>query len=292
VGERARRSPIPFEPASARSPLPPLDGKSLIAHLVVNVELWPFDQAMPRAILSAPHGRQPVPDVPNFSWVEYGLRRGLPRIIHMLERRSLTASVSFNAGVIESYPAAAAAVRDAGWEFVAHGMTQRGLQTEEDEAAVVTETLERIEAFTGARPRGWLGPGLQESFSTPDVLLAAGVDYVLDWAHDEVPTWLQAEAGRLVALPYTLELNDSVIHAVENNPSNTMWSRLVDTLTTLDAERRGDPRCVTLALHPHLMGVPHRALYLERALDVLQARDDVVFVTGSRLADWFVDASG
>jgi peptidoglycan/xylan/chitin deacetylase (PgdA/CDA1 family) len=278
--------------ASARAPLPPLDGKSLIAHVVINVEVWPFDQAMPRAILSAPHGRQPVPDVPNFSWVEYGLRCGLPRIIDLLARRGLPASVSFNAGVIESYPAAASAIRDAGWEFVGHGLTQRGLQAEDDEAAVITETLDRIEAFTGARPRGWLGPGLQETFATPDALLGAGVAYVLDWAADEVPTWLQAATGRLVALPYTLELNDSVLHAVEHNPSNAMWSRLVDTLTTLDAERGDQPRCVTLALHPHLMGVPHRAPYLERALDVLQARDDVVFVTGSRLADWFVDACG
>jgi allantoinase len=289
-GDSPRRSPIPFELGTAQQPLPPLDGKSLIAHVVVNVEIWPFDEAMPRAILSAPHGRLPVPDVPNFSWVEYGLRRGLPRIVALLRQRAIPASVSFNAGVIDAYPGAADAVLQAGWEFVGHGVTQRGLQSEDDEAGVINQTLNRIEAFAGTRPRGWLGPGLQESFDTPDHLLAAGVDYVLDWALDEVPAWLHATTGRLVALPYTLELNDSVLHAVEHNPSGTLWTRVVDTLATFDAEGSAGARCLTLALHPHLMGVPHRAVYLARALDVLAKRDDVVFVTGSRVADWFADA--
>ena len=33
---------------------------------------------MPRTILTPPHGIGNVPDVPNFSWAEYGLRCGLP----------------------------------------------------------------------------------------------------------------------------------------------------------------------------------------------------------------------
>ena len=44
---------------------------------------------------------------------------------------------------------------------------------------------------------------------------------------------------------------------------------------------------LTLALHPHLIGVPHRFAYLERMLDILQARDDAVFVVGRQIADWY-----
>ena len=55
---------IPYQLASARKPLPPPGGKPLIVHFVVNLENWPFDQPMPRQILTPPHGVKPSPDVP------------------------------------------------------------------------------------------------------------------------------------------------------------------------------------------------------------------------------------
>ena len=64
--------------AAPAPPLAGLDGRPILVHLVVNVEHWPFDQPMPRTILTPPHGIGNVPDVPNFSWAEYGLRCGLP----------------------------------------------------------------------------------------------------------------------------------------------------------------------------------------------------------------------
>ena len=72
---------IPYQMASDRRRLPPPQpGKPLIVHVVVNVEYWPFDQPMPRKLLPGPHGNDKIPDVPNFSWVEYGMRTGFPRI--------------------------------------------------------------------------------------------------------------------------------------------------------------------------------------------------------------------
>ena len=71
---------VPFRLSSERPPLMPLDGGHILAHIVVNVEHWPFDRPMPRTLLTPPHGKETVPDVPNFSWAEYGLRcRGLQR---------------------------------------------------------------------------------------------------------------------------------------------------------------------------------------------------------------------
>lgn len=281
---------IAFELSSDRSPLPPLDGKRLVVHVVVNVESWPLDQPMPRKVLPPPHGREVVPDVPNYSWVEYGLRCGLPRLITLLDSRGIPASVSLNAAVIESHRRAAEAVSHAGWEFIGHGVTQRSLQAEVDELAAIEDCLSRIEEFSGTRPRGWLGPGLQETFNTPELLKEAGIEYVFDWIVDDLPVWLETRVGRLIALPYTLELNDSVIYAVEHQESRALEQRLADTLNTLDHELETSPRTLTLALHPHLVAAPHRIGYLARALDRLQDRSDVVFVTGRRMADWFTAA--
>jgi peptidoglycan/xylan/chitin deacetylase (PgdA/CDA1 family) len=272
--------------------LPPLGGKRLLVHVAVNIEFWPFDQPLPRAVLPAPHGQQPVPDVANFPWVEYGLRAGMSRLLETLGARGIRASALMNAVCCDVYPQCARAVLDAGWEFVGHGWLQRSLQREADEAAVIAASLERLRAFSGQPVRGWLGPGLGETFATPDVLHAHGVDWVSDWYVDDVPCWLATTRGRMVAMPYTVELNDVPIWAVEKHRSDELHRRVEATLEVFQDELARNPRVLTLALHPHIIGVPHRMAWFRRTLDLLLARDDTAFVTGSELCDWFTAAAG
>ncbi|MEC8288104.1 MAG: polysaccharide deacetylase family protein [Pseudomonadota bacterium] len=281
---------VHYQMTSERSNLRGIDGKPLIVHLVVNVEHWLFDESMPRKYLTAPHGLEQVPDIPNFSWAEYGMRAGMPRLLECFKRRGLPASVSLNAGVIDAYPSCAAAMRDAGWEFIGHGVHQKSIQGEADERDIILLAMQMIEEFTGVRPSGWLGPGLKETFDTPDILKELGVDYLFDWVLDDLPCWLKTKHGPLLSIPYTLELNDSPLYAGQHMSSSEIYDRLVDTLSVFETELKRQPRVLTLALHPHLIGVPHRFAYLERMLDLLQGRDDTTFVVGGQIADWYVSA--
>jgi allantoinase len=281
---------VPYRLSSSRAPLPPLDGKRILAHLVVNVEHWRFEDPMPRTILTPPHGRETVPDVPNFSWADYGMRAGMARILALFGSRGLPASTSFNAGVIEAYPEAAAAMRDLGWEFIGHGLHQRALNhSEGGEGAVIREALDRIAAFTGTRPRGWLSPGLRQTADTPDILTEAGIEYVFDWVIDDLPSWMTTRNGPLLALPYNLEINDSVIYAVERHATGEMAARLEHTLRLFEREAAETVRVLAIGLHPHLIGVPHRFHELERMIDLLQASPQVKIVTGAEIADWYTD---
>lgn len=281
---------IPYELSSARKRLPSPDGKPLIVHLVVNVEHWRFEHAMPRKIITAPHGAEQLPDIPNYSWAEYGMRCGMPRILDLFADRGVPASASINAGVVKAYPACAEAMFVAGWEFIGHGMHQASMQTESNEADLIQAALDELEGFTGRKTRGWLSPGLKESVDTPNILKAAGIDYLCDWVVDDLPLWMTTDSGPLIAMPYNLEVNDSIIYAIEKHASPEMYRRMTDTITTFEAELNRNPRVLALGLHPHLIGVPHRFGYLERMLDDLLARDDTVFMTGSQIADWFVEA--
>jgi allantoinase len=280
---------IPYRLSSDRPAMPPMQGKRILVHLVVNVEHWQFDQPMPRTIITPPHGRETVPDVPNFSWADYGMRAGMSRILSLFNARKLPASTSFNAGVIEAYPQAAAAMRDAGWEFIGHGIHQKAMNhVDGGEAATIKGTLDRIEAFTGTRPRGWLSPGLRQTLDTPDILKAAGVDYCCDWVVEDVPCWMTTAHGPLVAMPYNLEINDSIIYAVERHATGEMEKRLSHTLDLFEREATDDVRVLALGLHPHLISVPHRFHELEAMIDRLQASNNVLFTTGSAICDWFV----
>lgn len=286
---------IPYQMATARKPLSPLRGKPLIVHVVMNIEYWPFDRPMPRGIIPAPHGATPAPpDVPNYAWVEYGMRCGMPRIMDMLAARNLPASAFLNAQVGEIYPDLTDAVIAAGWELVGHGWFQQSLKAVEDERAVIRQSLAKLEELGGRRARAWLGCGLGETYQTPDILAEEGVEFLHDWALDDLPCWTRTSAGPMVALPYTFELNDVPVYAIQSGSSDEYLKRVEATLAVYEREmdRTGQPRIVTLALHPHIIGVPHIAYHFEKALDLLAAREDTVFVTSSEMGDWFVAADG
>jgi peptidoglycan/xylan/chitin deacetylase (PgdA/CDA1 family) len=280
---------IPYELSSTRNKLKGPGGKQLIVHLVINVEHWRFDAPMPRKIITAPHGAEHVPDIPNYSWAEYGMRCGLPRFLKLITERDLAASTSINAGVIDAYPACAEAMRKAGWEFIGHGLDQKSMQDEADEPALIQAAIEKVRSFTGVKMRGWLSPGLKQSADTPDILKHLEIDYVCDWVVDDLPTWMTTKHGRLMAMPYNLEINDSIIYAIEKHASPEMYRRLTDTVAAFEKEYDGGSRVLPIGLHPHLMGVPHRIGYLERMLDDLMARDDTVFMSGGEIADWFTE---
>jgi peptidoglycan/xylan/chitin deacetylase (PgdA/CDA1 family) len=284
---------VPFEMSSERAKLEPPQGKPLIVHVVVNIEYWQFDQPMPRTIVVPPHGRSHIPDIPNFSWSEYGNRCGMPRLLQALGERKLPVSASINASVLEIYPSLARAVRDAGWEFVGHGIHQRALGEESDERSLIQGALSALETFTGKRPRGWMSPGWSETFDTPDLLKAAGIEYVCQWVIDDLPAWLHTKHGRMIAMPYGLDLNDSVVYAIEKHSSSEMKLRVDQTIRTFvrEIELERQPRVLTLPLHPHLSGVPHRIGFLADMLDALMARDDTVFMNGSQIAGWFTSES-
>ncbi|HWM81845.1 MAG TPA: polysaccharide deacetylase family protein [Pseudolabrys sp.] len=279
---------IPYRLASERAPLADLNGKRILVHLVVNVENWQFDQPMPRTIITPPHGRETVPDVPNFSWADYGMRCGMPRILDAIGSRGLPASTSINAGVIDAYPQAAVAMREAGWEFIGHGMHQKAINhVGGDEKPVIAASLDKLAAFTGTRLRGWLSPGLRETTTTADILRECGIDYVCDWVVDDRPSWMTTTSGPLIAMPYNLEINDSVVYAIEKQATGEMLRRLDFTLRRFQRECRESAMVLAIGLHPHLIAVPHRVHELEQMLDLLVAAPEVGFFRGGDLADWY-----
>ena len=181
---------------------------------------------------------------------------------------------------------------EAGLEWMGHGVWQRSVRAVPDERAMIQEATEAIERFTGRRPRGWLGPGLAETMETPDLLREAGYDWLCDWVLDDVPVPLSTRFGPMVAVPYSLELNDSVLFAVQMKEALQWEERVHATIAVLARESAdGGARVLTLPLHPHLLGVAHRIEALERILDLLLSRSDSIFFSGSQIADWYVQAA-
>jgi len=280
---------IPFRLATKRGALQPLDGKPLIVQIVIPIEIFSYDQPIPRKILANPHGVSPVPDIVNYCWVEYGMRCGLPRLARILEDRKIPAVACINSDVIDAYPDVAELCLRAGWEFQGHGKFQKSM-SEDEEEEVINLSLERIKAFTGRRVRGWIGPGLKESERTPELLRRAGVDYISDWGIiDDLPVWMTTREGPVVVVPYTAELNDTYIYHVGMHSPNEQFNRMYDMVAGLEPELKTSPRVLTMSYHHYLMGQPHRAFHVGRMLDYLLGRADTKFMSGEQICDWFVE---
>ena len=228
-----------------------------------------------------------VPDIPNWCWAEYGLRVGMPRLFRALGERKLPATCAINSDVIKVYPHVAERILQAEWEWMGHGVFQRTVKAAPDERAMIAEAKVAVEEFTGKKVHGWLGPALQETFDTPDILKELGFDYVCEWCLDDLPSWMKTRHGSLLSIPYSLESNDVVISALEKHTAREFCERVDRTIECFEKEKSFGPRIVTLPLHPHLMGVPPRIGYLEKMLDTLLHRKDTVFMSGQQIADWF-----
>jgi peptidoglycan/xylan/chitin deacetylase (PgdA/CDA1 family) len=270
-----------------RPPLRLPGNARLVVWTIVNLEVWEITRPMARQVLPAPAGAAVVPDLPNWAWHEYGMRVGFWRLNAALERFRITPTLSINAAVTTEYPRVAQAAKDAGWEFMGHSFVQMPIYQLEDQRAVICKSLDTLEAFTGKRPRGWLGPGLTETYETLDILAQAGVEYVGDWVFDDQPTVLKTAHGPIITLPYTVEQNDIPMMIVQHHRSEELFARTRDAFDRLYQEGGETARVLALAVHPYISGVPHRVKYFEAILDYMRRHQGVLFWTGEQILDWY-----
>jgi peptidoglycan/xylan/chitin deacetylase (PgdA/CDA1 family) len=152
---------------------------------------------------------------------------------------------------------------------------------------MINKSMDVIEKFTGERPIGWLGPGLTQTYETPDLLTAAGVKYIGDWVYDDEPTVIKTTNGPLVTLPYTVELNDIPMMAVAHHESEYFKTRCCDYFDRLYLEGETRPRVVAIAIHPYISGQPHRIKYLEQVYEHINSHPGVVHMNGKEIYEWY-----
>ncbi len=271
-----------------RPPLKLPGGARLVFWTIVNLEVWDIGQPMARQVLAPPTGVTHLPDVPNWSWHEYGMRVGVWRFFDLFKRQNIRPTLAVNARVCEDYARVAQQAKNDAWEFMGHSYQQGPIHKEPNQKAMIARSLDVIERFTGKRPVGWLGPGLTQTLETPDLLTAAGLKYIGDWVYDDEPTTIRTTNGPLVTLPYTMELNDIPMMAVQHHEAEYLLKRTVDQFDRLYAEGENRAKILALAIHPYLSGQPHRIKYLEAIYDYARRFDDVVYWTGEEILDWYL----
>lgn len=263
------------------------NGARMLVWIIVNVEHWSIERAMPRTVLSPPMGQPLLPDLPNWAWHEYGMRVGFWRFFDALGKRGIKPTLAINGIVCKSYPRIAKAAHEAGWEFMGHGFVQGPMHKVDDQALAIAQTVDAIASLTGSAPLGWESPGLTETDETLDVLSEAGIRYVADWVLDDQPVWLQARPRPMLSVPYTVEINDIPMMLLQAHRAEEFYRRGQAQLDRLWLDSAKHTSVMSISIHPYIMGVPHRIAQLERLLDAVLAKPEVHLCTGAAIAECY-----
>ena len=212
-------------------------------------------------------------------------------MLDVLDEFDVRCTASTNLAVFDHYPEVGQAMIDRRWEIMSHGVYNTryiSSLTPEEEHEFYRECTDALERHTGERLRGMLGPAVSNSAATPDVMAAAGLTYHADWFHDDQPIPLEVEAGRLVSVPYSIELNDVPVF-MHHHDSSEFTQMVKDQFDVLYEESAETGKVMCLAIHPYLMGAPHRVDELRRMLDHVLSHEAVWQTTAADIADHFIE---
>lgn len=276
-----------YPPPNKRPILRLPHGARLAVWIISNIEYHEF--LGPGIGLVPPPG---FPDVLNYGWRDYSLRAGVWRFMELLDKHGLRATVALNAKVCAAAPEIIEAGVARKWEFMGHGLTNSqflaGLP-EAEERALIRNAIDTLAGAVGRAPTGWLGPALAETVRTPDLLAEQGIRYLCDWCNDDQPYPIRVAQGRLISIPYSLEINDIPFFVGKGSTPDQFRQAIQDQFDVLYDEGLRTAKVMAIALHPFITSVPYRHKYLDQALAYITGHRDVWFATGDEIASWYYD---
>lgn len=265
------------------------DGKRLAFCLCNNIEIFAYREGLgsDSAALGAPQTHR------NYAWRDYGNRVGQWYLFDLLDEMGLPASHNINARVLTAYPQIRERILARGDEVVGHGRTNGERQDnlgEDEERTLIAEATNEIVDAIGYQPRGWMGPYFAQSDVTLDLLEEAGYRFMLDWPADDQPFWMRTRSGRIMSVPYSVELNDSPAMVFRQESAMSFERMIIDQFDEMLHQSKKRPLVFTLVTHPFVFGQPYRLRALRRALGhILQHRDDLWITTVGGVHEYCAD---
>lgn len=270
-----------------RPPVQWSSGKAVAIWPVISLEWFPI---LPSDTpFRAPgHMQMAYPDYRHYTAREYGTRIGFYRLLDAFEKIGAKVSIACNSAIAERYPDLIGHIVAGGHEIIAHSTDMNGTIAstlpEAEERALIAQSLDTLERATGTRPRGWHSIARSQSFATPRLLAEAGIEYMCDWSHDELPVRFRTEAGEIVNIPLNHELSDRQILNVQQQSIDSYTRQMQDAYLWLSNEAKHyGGRMLPMHLTPYIMGLPYRIDAFEALLAWLAAQQDHCFACGSEM---------
>jgi allantoinase len=264
--------------------------------VMVGVAVQYFRDDEPSLIHSlVPDNTRYDPDLINQAWHDYGAQIGVWRLMDILDRHGIRASGPLNTEACLHYPEIVAAGVARGWDFMATAahaaVRMRDLDAEAEQNQVL-DAIKQLESSLGRRPKGWVTPAFAESPRTLDIVAQAGLEYTIDYHCDDQPTVLTARDGSVIAIPYSMEINDIGACLRFSMTAPEFEQLLRSQFDYLYAESATQPRFMSIGLHTYVGGQAHRAKHIDSALEYMKQHQDVWWPTAGEVNAWIRESTG
>ena len=248
-------------------------GARLALSLVVNVE-----EGAEASILDGDKYPEPVDEMGialkrsvrnygNESNYRYGLTRGAPRVMRLLEKHGVRATITACALALERSPELAREIVRQGHEVTSHGYrwAHQFHMDEAQEREYIRKAVDSLERTTGRKPRGWLSRYLLTD-NTRRLLCEEGFLYHMDDYGDDEPRWDAVDGKPIVVLPYQVDNNDMKMWSAPAYTPDQWLKYAIDNLEWMLAEGEHEVNMMSLGLHLRIIGRPGRIWALEKFL--------------------------
>ena len=289
-----------FVPPPKRKPLIWPNGKRLVIQVTLNLEYWDMvkEGSEPYYAGGPPALPDPMPgnilDVPNYSWREYGQRSGIWRLLDTFDEAGVPSSCTLNAKLCLERREIVEAVKERGWELVCHNYEQGDLLTNYQsdpvaEEALIDSALQVYQEAVGKKSPGWLSSSLRSTPNTPEIIAKKGMKFICDYMNDEQPYIMDTRYGPIVAIPYSIEVNDFGFFLRRNFTTTQTLEMLKEQFDQLYEESKITGKLMSVGLHPHVSGHPFRIRAIRDFLKYVKTFDDVWWASREEIADWYLE---
>lgn len=254
-----------------------------------NIEF--YEMAPPINPTWTPPGR-PVPDVMYYSQRDFGNRVGVWRMMEAMDRCGVRGSISLNIALCDHHPEIIEECAKRDWEFFSHGIYNTRFtygMSEAQEREFIEDAFASVEKYTGQRLAGWLSPALTNTERTMELLAEYGIKYTCDLFQDDQPQPLKVNSGRLISMPYSLEMNDIIVYNFDLSSPRHYAKVIRAQFEQLYEEGAESGTVMCIPLHPFLVGQAHRIAAFEEALAYITGHEKVWVTTGREIADWYYE---
>lgn len=268
---------------------------------------WPGDARMAVMILvlheweSIPRRRdRPMPpgcddktDFLALGWREYGARHGIWRILDVLDKHDVKASVLTSGLVAELFPASVRAASERGHEVGSHQWDQSvfppmfsSRQAERDSLLLSKQALEEV---IGHPIVGYMSPGPRPTSFTMELCAELGFSWTADFTDSDIPYFVTAGGKQIVSVGYSLPgFTDAGVlpHGLSGG-----LRQLTDEFDATYAESERQPMKFCYTIHVHRAATPGMAAVLDKFLGHVRQREGVWFPRGVDLTNFWLDGS-
>jgi hypothetical protein len=259
----------------------------------VMLEGWTDDSAPGIGPMGNPL-KSGVLDLQGRSWADYGPKAGAWRLLDTLQAAGVKAAFYVSGILAERYSGLMKAIIAAGHEVAAHGWAQNIIpvyQSKDEEKADLHRCITALEAATGIKPRGWISPRCTPSQSTPELLAKAKFAWHGDIFDADLPYRVQTPSGPIMAVPFTMEVNDMPLYIRHGNEPEA-YTRILRRILENCAGVSRAPFCLDLTVHAHVFGRPYGAIEFAKSLELAKQHEAQAWLTDhGTLAEIFSNAS-